>query len=113
MGVCVWGYVCVDGGEGRAAWQALHLPTAPWLPAAKCRLPCCRPALQVSPRDCTGCDLCTHACPDNALVATPLEQVRAPAAGLLPGPSPPPFTQNNSRWFQPRIWFMQLLPGHP
>lgn len=33
--------------------------------------------IQVSPRDCTGCDLCTHACPDNALVATPLEQVLA------------------------------------
>ncbi len=26
---------------------------------------------QVSPMDCTGCELCVHACPDNALTSTP------------------------------------------
>ncbi|EFJ49484.1 pyruvate-ferredoxin oxidoreductase [Volvox carteri f. nagariensis] len=31
--------------------------------------------IQVSPYDCTGCDLCTHACPDNALEAKPLSSV--------------------------------------
>lgn len=30
--------------------------------------------IQVSPMDCTGCDLCTHACPDQCLTATPLAQ---------------------------------------
>ncbi|GLC36254.1 hypothetical protein PLESTM_000423900 [Pleodorina starrii] len=28
--------------------------------------------IQVSPYDCTGCDLCTHACPDNALESKPI-----------------------------------------
>lgn len=27
--------------------------------------------VQVSPMDCTGCELCVHACPDNALTSTP------------------------------------------
>lgn len=27
--------------------------------------------MQVSPMDCTGCELCVHACPDNALTSTP------------------------------------------
>lgn len=31
--------------------------------------------IQVSPYDCTGCDLCTHACPDNALEAKPISSV--------------------------------------
>lgn len=34
------------------------------------RLPC-PPCPQVSPMDCTGCELCVHACPDNALTSTP------------------------------------------
>lgn len=35
-------------------------------------------ALQVSPHDCTGCELCVHACPDHALAITPLEQLIEP-----------------------------------
>lgn len=31
--------------------------------------------IQVSPMDCTGCDLCTHACPDNALESKPINDV--------------------------------------
>ncbi|GLI66847.1 hypothetical protein VaNZ11_010830 [Volvox africanus] len=31
--------------------------------------------IQVSPYDCTGCDLCTHACPDNALESKPINSV--------------------------------------
>ena len=34
--------------------------------------------LQVSPYDCTGCNLCVHACPDHALTSTPISQVLAP-----------------------------------
>jgi pyruvate-ferredoxin/flavodoxin oxidoreductase len=33
--------------------------------------------MQVSPLDCTGCELCVHACPDHALTPTPLEQALA------------------------------------
>lgn len=36
--------------------------------------------IQVSPQDCTGCDLCTHACPDNCLTGQPLASV-APVEG--------------------------------
>lgn len=32
--------------------------------------------IQVSPLDCTGCELCSIACPDNCLAMTPLDQVR-------------------------------------
>ena len=35
------------------------------------------PLLQVSPVDCTGCELCIHACPDAALVAKPITDVLA------------------------------------
>jgi pyruvate-ferredoxin/flavodoxin oxidoreductase len=28
----------------------------------------------VSPHDCTGCELCVHACPDAALVSTPIKE---------------------------------------
>ncbi|KAI8468670.1 MAG: thiamine diphosphate-binding protein [Monoraphidium minutum] len=28
--------------------------------------------VQVSPQDCTGCELCVHACPDNALTSVPI-----------------------------------------
>lgn len=31
--------------------------------------------IQVSPYDCTGCQLCVVACPDDALQAKPIEQV--------------------------------------
>nr|CCA61743.1 pyruvate ferredoxin oxidoreductase [Chlamydomonas reinhardtii] len=31
--------------------------------------------IQVSPYDCTGCDLCTHACPDDALQSVPINSV--------------------------------------
>lgn len=31
--------------------------------------------LQVSPHDCTGCELCVHACPDAALVPAPIKDV--------------------------------------
>lgn len=31
--------------------------------------------MQVSPYDCTGCTLCVHACPDNALEEKPLNAV--------------------------------------
>ncbi|KAG2483210.1 hypothetical protein HYH03_017908 [Edaphochlamys debaryana] len=31
--------------------------------------------IQVSPLDCTGCDLCTHACPDDALKSVPINSV--------------------------------------
>ncbi|GFR48672.1 hypothetical protein Agub_g10627 [Astrephomene gubernaculifera] len=47
--------------------------------------------IQVSPYDCTGCDLCTHACPDNALAAQPInsilevESVNWDFASTLPG----------------------------
>ncbi|GAB4824108.1 hypothetical protein N2152v2_011154 [Parachlorella kessleri] len=34
--------------------------------------------IQVSPHDCTGCELCAHACPDNALAMTPLERMLSP-----------------------------------
>lgn len=34
--------------------------------------------LQVSPQDCTGCELCVHVCPDDALTATPILDVLAP-----------------------------------
>jgi ferredoxin len=34
-----------------------------------------RLAAQVSPQDCTGCELCVHACPDNALTSTPIAGV--------------------------------------
>ncbi|KXZ51159.1 hypothetical protein GPECTOR_13g646 [Gonium pectorale] len=34
--------------------------------------------IQVSPYDCTGCDLCTHACPDDALALQPIEAVLQP-----------------------------------
>jgi ferredoxin len=37
---------------------------------------CC----QVSPHDCTGCELCTHACPVAALTMTPLEAALAAEA---------------------------------
>jgi NAD-dependent dihydropyrimidine dehydrogenase PreA subunit len=30
---------------------------------------------QVSPVDCTGCELCVHVCPDAALKAEPIAQV--------------------------------------
>lgn len=33
--------------------------------------------IQVSPYDCTGCDLCVHACPDNALAAQPIDSILA------------------------------------
>jgi len=33
--------------------------------------------MQVSPLDCTGCELCVHACPDAALVPTPIKDVLA------------------------------------
>ncbi len=33
--------------------------------------------VQVSPYDCTGCQLCVVACPDDALHAQPIEQVGA------------------------------------
>jgi pyruvate-ferredoxin/flavodoxin oxidoreductase len=36
--------------------------------------------LQVSPHDCTGCELCVHVCPDDALTATPILDVLAPEA---------------------------------
>ena len=42
----------------------------PDLPAP-CHSPAA-PRLQVSPQDCTGCDLCTHACPDKCLTGKPL-----------------------------------------
>jgi pyruvate-ferredoxin/flavodoxin oxidoreductase len=29
----------------------------------------------VSPHDCTGCELCVHVCPDDALAATPIQDV--------------------------------------
>lgn len=29
--------------------------------------------MQVSPHDCTGCELCVHVCPDDALAATPIQ----------------------------------------
>jgi len=32
--------------------------------------------MQVSPLDCTGCSLCVHTCPDNALKPMPLELVK-------------------------------------
>lgn len=32
------------------------------------------PCHQVSPHDCTGCELCVHACPDAALVSTPIKE---------------------------------------
>lgn len=35
---------------------------------------------QVSPHDCTGCELCVHVCPDDALTATPILDVLAPEA---------------------------------
>ena len=31
--------------------------------------------VQVSPYDCTGCQLCVGACPDGALVSQPIDQV--------------------------------------
>ncbi|EFN55341.1 hypothetical protein CHLNCDRAFT_134349 [Chlorella variabilis] len=31
--------------------------------------------IQVSPTDCTGCELCVHACPDYALTSTPTAQM--------------------------------------
>lgn len=34
--------------------------------------------MQVSPQDCTGCELCVHVCPDDALTATPILDVLAP-----------------------------------
>lgn len=34
--------------------------------------------MQVSPQDCTGCELCVHVCPDEALTATPILDVLAP-----------------------------------
>ncbi|WIA36898.1 hypothetical protein OEZ86_008144 [Tetradesmus obliquus] len=34
--------------------------------------------VQVSPVDCTGCELCVHVCPDDALKAEPIAQVLAP-----------------------------------
>ncbi|GAB4822569.1 hypothetical protein N2152v2_009615 [Parachlorella kessleri] len=36
--------------------------------------------IQVSPYDCTGCNLCVHACPDHALASTPISQMLAPEA---------------------------------
>ncbi|GAB4821587.1 hypothetical protein N2152v2_008633 [Parachlorella kessleri] len=33
--------------------------------------------VQVSPMDCTGCDLCVHACPDNCLIPTPIDSLLA------------------------------------
>lgn len=32
--------------------------------------------IQVSPMDCTGCEVCAQACPDEALKMTPLVNVR-------------------------------------
>lgn len=32
----------------------------------------------MSPQDCTGCELCVHVCPDDALKATPILDVLAP-----------------------------------
>ena len=29
----------------------------------------------MSPQDCTGCDLCTHACPDKCLTGKPLSSM--------------------------------------
>lgn len=34
----------------------------------------------MSPHDCTGCELCVHVCPDDALAATPIQDVLAPEA---------------------------------
>lgn len=33
--------------------------------------------VQVSPQDCTGCQLCVHGCPDDALVMQPIDQMMA------------------------------------
>jgi ferredoxin len=35
------------------------------------------PRPQVSPSDCTGCELCVNACPDDALASKPIEQIMA------------------------------------
>lgn len=47
--------------------------------------------MQVSPQDCTGCELCVHVCPDDALAPAPINDVLAPEA---------------ARWD-----FMQTLPN--
>jgi len=35
---------------------------------------------QVSPHDCTGCELCVHVCPDEALTPAPIADILAPEA---------------------------------
>lgn len=58
------------------ACALLHPPTQTPLPL----LHLSPVLLQVSPQDCTGCELCVHVCPDNALTATPILDVLAPEA---------------------------------
>lgn len=36
--------------------------------------------MQVSPHDCTGCELCVHVCPDSALKPEPIGAVLTPEA---------------------------------
>ena len=47
------------------------------LSTTRCTLRALR-RMQVSPHDCTGCELCVHACPDHALTPVPIDQLLAP-----------------------------------
>lgn len=37
----------------------------------------------MSPQDCTGCDLCTHACPDKCLTGKPLAAMQQQEVSTL------------------------------
>ncbi|KAG2495627.1 hypothetical protein HYH03_006227 [Edaphochlamys debaryana] len=72
-------FVCPHAAIRPALASAAELAGAP---AAFTAIPAKGPGLielqyriQVSPLDCTGCDLCTHACPDDALQSVPIASV--------------------------------------
>eukprot|EP00887_Chlorella_sp_A99_P003750 scaffold7.g3750.t1 len=67
----------LGAAEALAAREDAHSPSAFLQKVVMPMLNMEGDALPVSPRDCTGCELCVHACPDNALVATPLEALLA------------------------------------
>eukprot|EP00746_Dinoflagellata_sp_MGD_P157228 gnl/MRDRNA2_/MRDRNA2_86144_c0_seq1.p1 gnl/MRDRNA2_/MRDRNA2_86144_c0~~gnl/MRDRNA2_/MRDRNA2_86144_c0_seq1.p1 ORF type:complete len:1430 (+),score=380.90 gnl/MRDRNA2_/MRDRNA2_86144_c0_seq1:498-4292(+) len=76
--------------------------------------------IQASPMDCTGCEVCVHACPDNALKMTPLEEVLAGGhrknwdfAQTLPnrGWRFDPFSLKGSQFQQPLLEFSGACEG--
>lgn len=37
-------------------------------------------SIQITPNDCTGCEVCVHTCPDNALYMAPVELAKEKGA---------------------------------